>query len=207
MNRRHLLASLLALSGTTFGTTLAGCGLSERPYLEKRDWPLKVTRPETAARPARGSRRVLLVRGVQAGAGMEARGLAVLQADGSVKTEFYENWSVPPAEGAEASLREWLAASGRFTAVLDPGSRMPADLVLEATLTALVADSAKGIARAAMSIVILDQRGGGTRVAGQRMISAEAPLAGTDAPARVAAMRDALARVLEQVEAALAGTA
>lgn len=196
MNRRHLLLSLLALSG---------CGLSERPYLEKRDWPLAVTRPEGAAAGARVRRRVLLVRTVQAGPGLEARGLASLQPDGSVKTEFYETWSVPPAEGTEASLRAWLTASGRFAAVLNPGSRMSADLILESTLTALVADPGKGVARAAMSIVVLDQRGGGTRVAGQRMLQAEAPLNGTDAPARVAALRAALGQVLEQVEAALAG--
>lgn len=196
MNRRTLLASVLAL---------AGCGLSERPYLEKRDWPLKVSRPDSAPPAPRG--RVLLVRTVQAGPGLETRGLAALQADGSVKTEFYETWSVPPAEGAEASLREWLAASGRFAAVLNPGSRMTADLVLEATLTALIADPGKGIARAALSVVVLDQRGGGTRVLAQRMIQAEAPLAGTDAPARVAAMKAALAEVLAQAETTLAGLA
>jgi len=196
MNRRILLASLLAL---------AGCGLSERPYLEKRDWPLKVSRPDIAPPAPRG--RVLLVRTVQAGPGLETRGLAALQADGSVKTEFYETWSVPPAEGAEASLREWLAASGRFAAVLNPGSRMTADLVLEATLTVLITDPGKGVARAALSVVVLDQRGGGTRVLAQRMIQAEAPLGGTDAPARVAAMKAALAEVLAQAETTLAGLA
>lgn len=196
MNRRTLLASMLAL---------AGCGLSERPYLEKRDWPLKVGRPDNAPPNPRG--RVLLVRTVQAGPGLETRGLATIQADGSVKAEFYENWSVPPAEGTDASLREWLAASGRFAAVLNPGSRMTADLVLEATLTALIADPGKGVAGAALSVVVLDQRGGGTRVRAQRMIQAEAPLAGTDAPARVAAMKAALAEVLAQAEATLAGLA
>lgn len=201
MNRRHLLVSLLALSGGT----LSGCGLSERPYLEKRDWPLAVTRPEGGAPGGNPRGRVLLVRTIQAGPGLEARGLATLQPDGSVKTEFYETWSVPPAEGVEASLRAWLTASGRFTAVLNPGSRMNADLILESTLTALVADPGKGVARAAMSLVVLDQRGGATKVAGQRMLTAEAPLNGTDAPARVAAMRAALGQVLAQVEAALAG--
>jgi len=198
MNRRTLLASLLALSG---------CGLSERPYLEKRDWPLKVNRPETATTQARPRGRVLLVRTVQAGPGLETRGLSLLQADGSVKTEFYETWSVPPAEGAEASLREWLVASGRFAAVLNPGSRMTADLTLECTLTALIADPGKGVARAALSVVVLDQRNAGTRVLAQRMIQAEAPLSGTDAPARVAAMKAALAEVLAQVETTLAGLA
>jgi len=195
MKRRWLLTSLLPL---------AGCGLSERPYTEKRDWPLAVMRPGEPAGTGRG--RVLLVRSIQAGPGVEARGLASLQPDGSVRTDFYETWSVPPAQGAEAALRQWLEASGRFTAVLAPGSRMTADWILEGTLTALIAEPSAGQARAVLSVVVLDQRGGATpRVMAQRVLRAQAPLSGNEAPARAAAMREALAEVLAQAEQLLAG--
>jgi len=195
MKRRWLLTSLLPL---------AGCGLSERPYTERRDWPLAVTRPGEPAGTGRG--RVLLVRSIQAGPGMEARGLASLQPDGSVRTDFYETWSVPPAQGAEAALRQWLEASGRFTAVLAPGSRMRADWILEGTLTALIAEPAADQARAVLSVVVLDQRGGASpRVMAQRVLRAQAPLSGNEATARAAAMREALAQVLAQAEQLLAG--
>src|SRR5205823_13414740 len=108
---------------------LAGCGLSERPYLKKRQWPLIVRRPRTE--PPRRQGRVLLIRAIRAGPGLEARGLQSLQPDGSIKVDFYEEWAVPPAQAVEDNLRQWLAASGLFAAVLAPGSQLPADLVME----------------------------------------------------------------------------
>ena len=42
----------------------------------------------------------------------------------------------PPAQAVEDGLRQWLAATGLFGAVLAPGSRLAADLVLEGDLTA-----------------------------------------------------------------------
>ena len=139
VKRRAVLASLLGLGG---------CGLSQRPYLERRQWPLIVRRPTTE--PARPRGRVLLVRTVRAGPGLEARGLQSLQPDGSVKVDFYEEWAVPPAQAVEDDLRQWLAASGLFAAVLAPGSRLPADLVLEGDLTAFWADVPAMRARASL---------------------------------------------------------
>jgi len=198
MRRRWLIAASMKLPVAMVGLGLAGCGLSERPYLERRDWPLTVPPPAREGASVRG--RTLLLRGTQAGPGLEARGLQSLQPDGSVRTDYYESWSVPPAQGAEATLRQWLEASGRFSAVLAPGSRMSADWVMETTLTALVADPTHNVARASLSMVVLDQRTGTPRVLAQRVFSAEAPLtAGAEVPARVAAMRTALGSVFEQI--------
>lgn len=194
MRRRGLLAGVLAV---------AGCGLSERAYEVKRDWPLVARRPQMETANARG--KVLLVRSMQAGPGLETRGLRSLQPDGSVKSDFYETWAVPPAQGVEAALRDWLVASGRYAAVLAPGSRMTADYVLETTLTALVADLARGVARAAMTVVVLEDRGGGARVVAQHVLAAEAPLAGGEAPVMAQAMVKALQGLLADVEQALAG--
>lgn len=194
MRRRWLLAGL---------PFLAGCGLSERPHVAKRDWPLLVPRPQSLAPAPRGP--VLLVRLVQAGPGLEARGLRSLTGDGSVQTDFYESWAVPPAQGVEASLRAWLAGSGHFAAVLAPGSRMAADLVLEAALTEFIADPAKGVARAAMSLVVLSERDGTPRLRAQHALTGEAALPGSDAPSVVQALRAALAELLRATEQALAG--
>jgi ABC-type uncharacterized transport system auxiliary subunit len=141
---------------------------------------------------------VVLLRGMQAGPGMDARGLQVRQADGSVRAEFYETWSTLPAAGAEAALRLWLESSGRFAAVLAPGSRASPERVLETELLALHADPAKGIARAALSLVVL--QAGSDRVLGQHMLRGEAPLVGQDAAAMVTAMRAALAQVFAAAE-------
>ena len=192
MRRRVALAGLLAL---------AGCGLSERPYAEKRRWPLVVRRPSSLPPPRRG--KVLLVRSIGAAPGLGVRGLQSLQPDGSLNVDFYEEWAVPPAESVESDLRQWLADSGKFRAVVAPGSRLNADLVLEGTLTAFLANPSAGTARVTLSVVLLDQRPNPVKILMQRNFTAEERLASADPPAIVQALRAGLADVLRQVEEAV----
>jgi cholesterol transport system auxiliary component len=217
MRRRWLLGGM---AGTALTTALGGSGCSvlpSQPYLQRRDWPLVVQRSDALAGPApvvsrpagRGGGLVLLVRTVQAGPGMEARGLQTLQPDGSLKTDFYEQWAVPPAEAVDDDLRRWLADSGLFAAVVGPGSRMTADLVLEGELLALYADLASMTARAALALVLIDERPGPARIGPGRIgleqtAAASVKLEGTDPPALARAQLAAVAAVLRQTEAALA---
>ena len=193
MRRRALLGGLL----------LGGCGLSQRPYAERRTWPLQVRRPTSL--PPRGGGRVLLVRNLRAGPGLEARGLQSVQPDGSVKTEFYEEWAVPPAEGVEDSLRQWLAECGLFAAVVAPGSRLVPDLILEGSLDALWTLTASRQARAAVGVTVIEQKGDAPRVLLQRTLAADVGLAGVAASEEAAGMRAALAEVFGRVESALGG--
>jgi cholesterol transport system auxiliary component len=182
---------------------LTGCSvLPQTPYLQRRDWPLEVRRPTVAPPDTRG--RVLLVRSVRAAPGLEARGLQWLQRDGSVHVDFYEQWAVPPAQAVEDDVRQWLADAGLFRAVVAPGSRLNADFVLEGALNIFVADLAAGVGRAALGLVLLDQRQGATRVLLQKTETAEVRLASDQAPAIAEAMKAAIADVLRQTEAALA---
>jgi ABC-type uncharacterized transport system auxiliary subunit len=189
MNRRALLLPLL----------LAGCGLATRPYAERRQWPLAVTRPGTLPP---GGRKVLEVRSLLAGPGLDARGLQSLEADGSIRTGFYEEWAVPPAQGVEEALRAWLAASGLFVAVVAPGSRVVADVVLEGELDALWTEPSAKLAHAALGVTLI-ANGTTPHVLLQRRFAATAALTGQGAGADVAAMLAALAIVLAQVESAL----
>ena len=178
---------------------LGGCSLlPQSPYVQRRDWPLDVRRVSVAAPRRRG--RVQLVRSIQAGPGLEVRGLQGLQRDGSVHVDFYEQWAVPPAQAAEDDLRQWLVDAGLFSAVVAPGSRLNADFVLEGELDALVADLNTGVARAALALVLLDQRPNPTKVLLQKTETAEVKLAGTDPPAIAAGLKAALADALRQAE-------
>ena len=190
MRRRYLLA---------LGVALAGCSvLPQQAYVQRRDWPLDVDR--TPVLPPRSRGRVLLVRSVRAAPGLESRGLQWLQRDGSLHVDFYEQWAVPPAQAVEDDLRQWLADAGLFRAVLAPGSRLNADLVLEGELDVFSADLATGVARAALALVLLDQRPGSTKVLLQKTESAEVKLTGTDPPAMVDALKAALVAVFGQSE-------
>jgi ABC-type uncharacterized transport system auxiliary subunit len=180
---------------------VSGCGLAERPYEERRAWPLVAPRP--ASLPARTGGKVLEVRTLRAAPGLEVRGLQVLRADGSVHVDYYEEWAVPPAQGVEDALRRWLGDCGLFAAVVAPGSRATADLILEGELSALWCEPSAGMAHAAMTIVVLTQSELSPRVLLQRRLTATAELAGQDAAAQVHAQLAALTIVLADAEAAL----
>ena len=201
------------MTATAFAAALGGSGCSILPtqaYLERRDWPLAVRRPADlpintpggAAGRSKGS--VLLVRLVQAGPGMDTPGLQTLQRDGSLQTAYYERWAVPPAQGIDDDLRRWLEACGLFAAVITTGSRVNPDLVLESELQALNADLATMTARAALSLVLSDQRGGAARILLQKTATASVKLEGTDPPVLAHAQLAAVEAMLRQTEIDLA---
>ena len=189
MQRRAVLMPLL----------LAGCGLAERPYAERRQWPLMVARP--GALPVRPGGKVLEVRTVRAGPGLDARGFQALGADGSIATEFYEEWSVPPAHGVEEAVRTWLGGAGLFAAVLAPGSRLSPDYVIEGDLGALWTEPAAGVAHAALGVTLIAMQGEQPRVAIQRRYRETAALVGTGPAVAAQGMTAALALVLARLEA------
>jgi ABC-type uncharacterized transport system auxiliary subunit len=191
LRRRLVLAGLAGLGGCSV--------LPQTPYVQRRDWPLDVRRPTTAAAPKQG--RVLLVRAVRAGPGLGDRGLRWLVPDGSVHVDFYEQWAVPPAEAVEDDTRRWLADSGLFSAVVATGSRLTAEYVLEGELLTFVADRNAGVARVALALVLIDQRPNPIKVLLQKTETAEVKLANNDPPAMADAMRAAIAEVLRRSEA------
>lgn len=194
MTRRLLLGAVLSLAGCSV--------LPATPYVQRHDWPLVVRRPGSL--PARQGGQVLLVRTMRAAPGLEVRGLLSILADGSIATDFYEEWAVPPDEAIEDDLRRWLADAGTFAAVLAPGSRLPADLVLESELTALWFDRRSGNVRVALAVVLIAPTATRARVLLQQSFAADTRPASPDAAAIVAAMRQALTEVLSGIEAALA---
>ncbi|MXP65671.1 hypothetical protein E0493_20175 [Roseomonas sp. M0104] len=197
MRRRLLLLTL---------PTLAACSvLPEYPYVEVKRFPLA---PRREAPPARGGhKRVLLVRLMRASPALDTRGLRSLRPDGTEAVDFYAEWTAPPAELAEEALRRWLTASGLFAAVVTPGSRAQADLILESELTALLADLGRGEARAGLSAVVLRESGDNSRILAQLSITGTAPLPPERPlpPEAVAAgINAAFAAALRQLESQLA---
>lgn len=190
MNRRMVLTAPLLLAACSV--------LPQHPYVERRQWPLDPRRPTVL--PPRPDGAVLLVRTLRAGPGLESRGFRRLRSDGSVRTDPYEEWLVPPAEAVETALRDWLAASGLFAAVVAPGSRLPAGLVLEASLDALVAEP--GRLRIALGLVLLSSRERITPLL-QREVSADAPLPNDGAETLAHAANAVLASLLGRVEQVL----
>lgn len=196
MRRRVLMAVPgMALLG------LGGCSVINPAYVEPRRYPLAPVRPAGGAR--RRGTKTLLMRLTRAAPGLDGRGLRSIRADGTEAVEYYAEWAAPPAEAAEAALRRWLVESGTFAAVLAPGTRGNADLVMESELLALHVDLGRGVAVAAMSAVLMRETSQfGTRVVAQFSAQGTAPVPperplGPDAQAAgmVAALGVALGRL------------
>ena len=187
------------------GAMVAGCGtvFSSRPYEPRRDWPLGPARPVMAGADPRGA--VLEVRTMQAGPGVEGRGVQTREEDGSEQTAFYEQFLVPPADALGGALNEWLAASGKFAAVISSGSRAEAGYALETQLNEIYAQPGHGEAVVVIGMTLLDVSGTRSRVVLQRSVTGRAKLAASDAPAEVAAINAAAASAFSEIENAVAG--
>ena len=193
MDRLARRAILAGLAG------LAGCSvLPNRPYQQKRLWPLG----DASLPPRQGPRGapVLLVRATEAAPGLEARGLRQHRADGSLATDYWEEWAAPPAPAVEAALRARLAAAGLFAAVVAPGSRLDAHRALESQLLDLSDDGNTATAVIGWTLIDLDRDN--TPIL-QRTSTGTAPVAEATAPARAAAQNAALAAALDQIIAPL----
>lgn len=185
---------------------LAACSvLPDRPYVETQRFPLD---PRRSGPSRRGrTRRTLLVRTLRAGAGMQTRNLRVIRPDGTENLDFYAEWAAPPAEAAEQALRRWLLESHLFAAILAPGTRLTPDFVMEGELTSLAAIQSEGVARAELTLLLIDERNG-SRLVGQMVSNGTAPLASGTAPPSAEqaaqAMSAALGNALASLEQALA---
>jgi cholesterol transport system auxiliary component len=182
---------------------LAGCSVLPQPkYVQQTQWPLAVQRARAVPSPAKG--KVLLVRDMSAGPGLDQRGLQWLESNGSVHVDFYNQWAVSPAAGVTSDLQQWLVGSGLFSAVVGASSGLVPDLILDTELTQFVADPRNLTAHAAAQITLIDAHAVPSRVVLQRTVTGEARMP-ADTPQGVAeGLRSALAVLLGQVEAAVA---
>lgn len=195
--RRLLLAAPLALSA-------CASLLPSQKYTPRISWPLQP--PPPANMPPAPGGRVLLVRPITAAPGLEARGLQSLGPDGSLNVDYYNLWAVPPADAVTQALLDWSEASGAFSAVITPGSRLQPDLILEGELTELLADPARSEARAALTLVVIKPgagAGGAAVPLRQALLRAAVPLSGNAPAVLAAAQSEALSQVLTQAMALL----
>jgi len=192
MNRRLVLFAPLAL-------TACGSLLPQQTYIPRINWPLAPEPPAQNAPNPAGP--VLLLRDITAAPGMDQQGVQILQPNGSLNIDYYNLWAVSPADAATQSLLTWLQASGDFSAVVSPGSRLTASLILEGELTELLADLSTNQATAVLTLVVIknsDSISAASLPLAQQRITGTAPLTGNTPAAEVAAQRAALANALSQ---------
>lgn len=187
------------------GLVSACAGSLSQPDPGRSFHVLAVSRPADLPRPATAGPMLTLDR-LAGGAPHDSRELVWRTGETTYVQDYYHRYLADPLEQVAASLRDWLAASGLFSHVVEPGSSLRPRLRLETSLLALHADARPGRRQAVAGLraILLEDTGRDFRVLLDARLEAVAPLAGDDAGAAVQALNAALADCFRQLEARLA---
>ncbi len=117
---------------------LLGSGCLSRPAYTKHQFVLEAARP--AQPPGRSREIVLAVRSFMADPVYNSRGLVYRKGESEYESDFYHEFLIAPQELLSSQTRNWLAQSGLFKTVLEPGSLLQATHVLEGNVLALYGD-------------------------------------------------------------------
>jgi len=206
MNRRIIAAAF------AYGSLLlvvaainAGCSLKKQSPSKLR-YLVEAKRP---GEPASASAQATLrVRNLQIAAPFEGRGFVYRNSEQNYETDFYHEFLVAPQSMLTDQVRRWLAASGRFRAVLDPASKLDATHSLEGNVTALYADFRNKDAPKAvleMHFLLVSDQSASPQIAFQKDYRKEASAENRSPEALVKAWSSAFAEILTDLDRSLAG--
>ncbi|WP_291297805.1 ABC-type transport auxiliary lipoprotein family protein [Elioraea sp.] len=196
--RRTLLLAAPAL--------LAACANPlTQPFPDKRLYVLDARRPQRLPANPRG--RVLVLRSVTPASGAELRGIVTRLPGGQQRADFWNEFFAAPASLVQDQLRQWLADSGLFAAVVDQGTRTRPDLALETVLGGLFGDATEtpAVARAQIQSLVLGLDRTPPRVIAQGDHDRRVAIASLAPEAIVAGLNVALAAVFADIEASFRG--
>ncbi len=197
---RRILFLVLALA------LLASCVKLERQPVDKRFYSLDVVRAAAPpASEATSTRGTLLVRRVHMSPRCAGRELVYRMGESNWTADYYNTFFVSPADMLSQDLRAWLAASRLYANVVDPGSLVEPELILEGNVTSLHGDFFAKPAQAVveMQFLLLQNVGAEHRVLLTQNVRRTAPLAGNTPQELVRALQSAVAGAFTDLESAL----
>lgn len=198
---RRILFLVLALALAL----LASCVKLERQPVDKRFYSLDVVRAAAPPASEATSTRTLLVRRVHMSPRCAGRELVYRMGESNWTADYYNTFFVSPADMLSQDLRAWLAASRLYANVVDPGSLVEPELILEGNVTSLHGDFFAKPAQAVveMQFLLLQNAGAEHRVLLTRNVRRTAPLAGNTPQELVRALQSAVAGAFTDLESAL----
>jgi cholesterol transport system auxiliary component len=115
---------------------LTGC--LARPYLDKQSFLFAP--PPPASHSAASGSRVIGIRTLQVAEPFEGRSLVYRTGEYSYERDPYAEFMVHPADGLILPISSWLRDTGAFTAVVETGSALKPDTLVEIQVTQLYGD-------------------------------------------------------------------
>jgi len=181
----------------------SGC-VSRQPYA-KHQFVLETVRAAQVNSPSQDI--VLAVRGLTIDPAYDSRSLLYRKAETEYESDFYNEFLVAPQALISSQTRNWLAQSGLFKTVLEPGSLVEATHILEGNVLALYGDfRGQSLPRAVMEIrlFVVTSRSSRPEVVFTRDYRASQPAEERTAEALAAAFNQCLAQILSELEKDLA---
>jgi uncharacterized lipoprotein YmbA len=179
--------------------TLTGC--LSRPALNKQTFAFGA--PMIAATNVVASARMLGIRNLQIAAPFEGRSFVYRTGEFSYVRDPYAEFLESPAEELMAPLRGWLRGNGDFSAVVEAGSALKPDTLVEVSVSQLFGDFRQPERPAAiltMQFVFFDATNGVPgKAIFQQEYSRNIPLGAPTASALMDGWERALSEILAQV--------
>jgi cholesterol transport system auxiliary component len=180
---------------------LLGSGCLGRHTYTKRQYVLEAARP--AQPPDRTRDIVLAVRTFTIDPAYSSRGLVYRKGESQYESDFYHEFLTAPQDLITSQTRNWLAQSGLFKTVLEPGSFLEATHVLEGNVLALYGDlGGQNLPQAVMQIrfFLVANQGSRFQIVFTRDYRSSHQAQEKTADALVAAWDRCLAQILSQLE-------
>lgn len=175
---------------------LTGC--LSRPHLDHQSF---VFAPPSSTAKAATSGRVLRIRDLQVAAPFADRAFVYRTGQFSYDRDPYAEFMVSPTDGLLSSIGGWMRESGAFKAVVESGSALKPDTLVEIHVTELYGDfrqSEPARAVLAMGFVFFDSPNGVPgKVILQREYRRDIPLSARTAAALIEGWNQALAQILD----------
>ena len=198
---------ILPIVGVLLISGVLGCARLQKPYPEKNlflvecrcesmvqsdsDAPILEIQRFEVAKPFSGKEMVYRI--------------GPLQYD----SDFYNIYFVPPAGMIEGEVRRCLAGCGAFSQVVEHGSRLKADYLLEAEVTALYGDLSDPLAPKAVveiAFLLLKPVSGGSEIVLARTWRSETVLEGRGGEALAEGLSVSLGEVMKGLTAEIGKT-
>ncbi len=182
-------------------TAILCSGCVSRQSYAKRQFVLEAVRTAPVNSPSRDI--VLAVRGFTIDPAYDSRSLLYRKGESEYESDFYSEFLVAPQALISSQTRNWLAQSGFFKTVLEPGSLVEATHILEGNVLALYGDfRGQSLPRAVMEIriFVVTSRGSRPEVIFTRDYRASQPAEERTAEALVAAFNQCLVQILSELE-------
>jgi cholesterol transport system auxiliary component len=177
---------------------LCSCISTERAQPERRYHLVEAERTGAAGEK---TDLMLRLRRFRVSPRFDSRNLVYRTSDTSYESDFYNEFLADPGSMLTESTRKWLAASGRFKAVLDPSASLDENLVLEAFVQSLYADFRSSPAAVIEMQVYLVKRGSAEdRIVFQKLYSKTTPISEKTTDALLKGYSEGLAQLLTELE-------